>query len=302
MNPADRDQRSTSHQDTASFSPASTWQLPSRELSFGKAPLLMGIVNVTPDSFSDGGKFSSADAACRHARQLVADGADIIDIGGESTRPYADIVESDEEIKRVVPVIEQLAGDIDVPISIDTTKTAVAKAALSAGAEIINDVSGFRDQGMLALAVESNAAVCAMHMQGTPQTMQDHPQYDDVVEEIYDYLDQRKQQLLGAGIKPERICLDPGIGFGKTHEHNLTLLANCQRFVELEMPILVGHSRKGFIGKVLGDKSADRMIGTVAIALSLAQKGIQIIRVHDVLEVRQGLQLFEAAGGLVPSP
>jgi dihydropteroate synthase len=259
----------------------------------------MGIINVTPDSFSDGGRFLDPTVAVNHALQLVAEGADILDIGGESTRPYSDIVATDEELRRVLPVIERVAPQIDAPISIDTSKATIARAAIDAGAEIINDITGLQgDPGMLDTALETSAAVCAMHMQGTPQTMQDNPQYGDVVAEIYEYLQERRDALIKAGIERERICLDPGIGFGKTHEHNVTLMASCRTFLSLGCPILVGHSRKGFLGKLIGDKEADRTHTSVGAALALAVQGVQIIRVHDVRATREALIAFEACGGL----
>jgi dihydropteroate synthase len=262
----------------------------------------MGIVNVTPDSFSDGGAFRDSNAAINHALGLIDDGADILDFGGESTRPYSTPVDEAEELRRVLPVIEELARRTIVPISIDTSKAAVARAALDVGAEIINDVTGLAgDPRMIETAIDTSAAVCAMHMQGTPQTMQDAPNYNDVVSEIYDYLRERKESLIAAGIDPVRICLDPGIGFGKTHQHNLTLLANCHRFHELGCPLLVGHSRKGFIAKVIGraaTKETDRLYGTIGVALALASQGVQILRVHDVRPIREALLLYEATGGL----
>jgi dihydropteroate synthase len=277
---------------------ATSWQLRRKRLSFGSVPLLMGIVNVTPDSFSDGGKFSDASRAIDHALRLAAEGAAILDIGGESTRPYSTPVEASEELERVLPVIEAVCRQTAVPVSIDTSKASVARAALAAGAEIINDITGLTgDPEMVGVAVESKAAVCAMHMRGTPQTMQDDPQYEDVVRDIGEYLRQRRDELVVDGLDFNRICLDPGIGFGKTHQHNLTLMASCWRFHELGCPLLVGHSRKGFIGKVIGDKSADRLYGTIGGALSLARQGVQIIRVHDVLPVRQALEVFAASGG-----
>ena len=259
----------------------------------------MGIVNVTPDSFSDGGRFIDAGAAVAHAEQLVADGADILDIGGESTRPYSDPVAADEELHRVLPVVERLAASVPVPISIDTSKAAVAKASIEAGAEIINDVTGLAgDPLMLQTALDTSAGVCVMHMQGTPQTMQDNPSYGDVVAEVRAYLEDRRDALIAAGIAPERICLDPGIGFGKTHEHNIELMASCRTFHSLGCPLLVGHSRKGFLGKLIGDKEADRTHATVGAALALAVQGVQIIRVHDVRSVREALATFEAGSGL----
>lgn len=259
----------------------------------------MGIVNVTPDSFSDGGQFINAGAAIAHALQLVADGADLIDIGGESTRPYSRPVDAAEELLRVLPVIEQLASQVGVPISIDTSKASVARAAIDAGAEIINDITGLEgDPAMVQTAIDTGAGVCVMHIQGTPQTMQDNPTYANVVSEIREYLRQRRDALVSAGIALERICLDPGIGFGKTHEHNIALMANCRTFHTLGCPILVGHSRKGFLGKLIGDKQADRTNATVGAALGLAVQGVQIIRVHDVRPVREALAAFEASGGL----
>lgn len=278
---------------------ATSWRLRTRTLQFARRPLLMGVVNVTPDSFSDGGKFYGIDAAVEQAVRLSAEGADLLDIGGESTRPYADVVTAEEELQRVVPVIERLRQLVETPISIDTSKAAVARAAIAAGAEVINDVTGLEgDPEMMRVALETEAGVCAMHMQGTPQTMQDDPRYGNVVEEILDYLRQRRDALLAAGIQRERICLDPGVGFGKTHQHNLTLMAHCYRFHELGAPILVGHSRKGFLAKVLGDKEADRDAATAGSALALAGQGVQIVRVHNVRMVREALMAFEACGGI----
>jgi dihydropteroate synthase len=290
---------------------STTWKLRTRTLQFGRRPLLMGIVNVTPDSFSDGGQFLDRHAAVAHALRLAADGADILDIGGESTRPYSSTVNEAEELARVVPVISQIRQHLpEAILSIDTSKAAVAKAALEMGAEIINDVTGLTgDPAMIDVATASGAGICAMHMQGTPQTMQDNPFYDDVVEDIYMFLCQRRDALLAAGIERERICLDPGIGFGKTHQHNLTLMAHCDRFHELGCPLLVGHSRKGFIGKVLElakprpvvavpTEQADRTAGTIGGALALARQGVQLLRVHDVRAVREAILLFDACGGI----
>lgn len=274
---------------------ARSWKLRTRSLDFGSVPAIMGIVNVTPDSFSDGGKFLAVDAAVEHALRLVAEGADLLDIGGESTRPYSDPVDASEELDRVLPVIELLAGQTDLPISVDTSKAVVAKAAMQAGAEIINDVTGLEgDPEMVAVAKASGAGICAMHMQGSPQTMQDDPAYDDVVQEVLGYLNERRGKLIGQGIESERICLDPGIGFGKSHEHNLQLLADVERFHETGCPILVGHSRKGFVRKFSGDESDGRIAGTLAVSLLLARARIQVIRVHDVLETRQGLWMQQA--------
>jgi dihydropteroate synthase len=264
----------------------------------------MGIVNVTPDSFSDGGRFFDPAAAAERALQLADEGADLLDIGGESTRPYSTPVDVDEERRRVVPVIERLiVAGCPVPLSIDTSKSAVARAALDAGVEIINDVTALTgDEQMVPLAVETGAAVCAMHMRGTPQTMQDAPAYRHVVAEILDYLAARRNALVASGVEQSRIALDPGIGFGKTHQHNLTLMAGCHELHVLGCPVLVGHSRKGFLGKVLGDKDADRTYATVGAALCLASQGVQIVRVHDVRPLRDALLAFEATGGVDGRP
>lgn len=278
---------------------ASGWSLRTCQLTFSHRPLLMGIVNTTPDSFSDGGRYFEPAAAIARGLQLAEHGADLLDVGGESTRRYSQPVSAADELRRVLPVVQALSEQTRVPVSIDTSKAAVAAEAIAAGAEIINDVTGLQgDPAMLQLARETAAGVCVMHMQGTPQTMQDNPQYRDVVEDVGQYLRQRRDALIAAGLDARKICLDPGIGFGKTHEHNLTLLVHCGRYHAWGCPLLVGHSRKGFIGKVLGDQQADRTAATVGIALALARQGIQILRVHDVLPVRQALLLFDAVGGI----
>jgi len=272
---------------------ASFWQLPKRRIEFSGQPALMGIVNVTPDSFSDGGQFDNTVAAVKHALQLADDGAAILDIGGESTRPYAAEVSTQEELNRVIPVIEQLAKKTTVPISIDTSSAVVARAAIDAGAEIINDVTGLtNDSEMPDVAARTNVGVCAMHMQGTPQTMQDNPQYNDVVTEIHEYLQSRLDQLIEQGIEQSRICLDPGIGFGKSHQHNLQLLKSCHQFHTLGAPLLVGHSRKGFIAHVLDDRECERTSGTIGTSIALASQGVQVLRVHDVAEVQRALTMF----------
>jgi dihydropteroate synthase len=256
----------------------------------------MGIVNVTPDSFSDGGRHDSVEAAVAHGMRLVAEGADILDVGGESTRPYSSPVDLDEELRRVSDVVERLAGEAGVPVSIDTSKAAVAARAVALGAQIINDVTGLEgDPDMLRVASESGAGICAMHMQGTPLSMQIAPHYDDVVAEIHAYLAARRDALVASGIPLEQICLDPGIGFGKTHAHNRELMAHARSFLDLGTPILVGHSRKGFIGKSLEQSlgrppTRDELdAGTAAAACDLAAQGIQIIRVHAVGTVRTAL-------------
>jgi len=275
------------------------WQLRTRQLKLTRRPLVMGILNITPDSFSDGGRFLDIPAAVDHGLQLVAEGADILDIGGESTRPYADKVSETEELERIQPVIEALSQQTKIPLSIDTTKAPVARAALAAGAEIINDITALQsDPAMLPLAAKTQAGICAMHMQGTPQTMQDQPVYEDVVAEVMQYLQARRDEFIAAGIAAERICLDPGIGFGKTTQHNFTLMAACWQLHRLGCPLLVGHSRKGFLAKISPDVESDRTAATIGGAMSLAAQGVQILRVHDVGQVREALLAFEATGGI----
>ena len=289
------------------------WQLRTRRLELPRPdgplrrPLVMGIVNVTPDSFSDGGRHAGVEAAVAHGLRLVAEGADILDVGGESTRPFSTAVAVEEEWRRVGEVVRRLAAEAGVPVSIDTSKATVAARAIEAGAEIINDVTGLMgDPEMLRVAVQSAAGVCAMHMQGTPQTMQIDPRYDDVVAEIHAYLAERRDALVAAGIPLTRICLDPGIGFGKTHAHNLELMAHAGRFLDLGVPILVGHSRKGFLGKVLERSlgrpatDAERDAATAGAACSLAAAGVQIVRVHAVGLVRAVLEGFVEGSPVTP--
>jgi dihydropteroate synthase len=274
------------------------WEIRGQTLSFAAMPLLMGVVNATPDSFSDGGRYFDREAAVTHGLELVAQGAGILDVGGESTRPGSEPVSADEELRRVIPVVEELARRTPVPLSIDTCKARVAREAAAAGARIINDITGLTgDRDMPDVALATGCGVCAMHMQGRPQTMQQRPVYADVVADVFDYLRARRDALAALGISPQRIALDPGIGFGKTMEHNLALLRSAWRLHSLGCPVLVGPSRKRFIGELLGDPNADRMAGTVCVALALARHGVQVIRVHDVAAVRQALVLFDAAGG-----
>jgi dihydropteroate synthase len=275
---------------------ATVWQLRTRILELPRRPLLMGIVNVTPDSFSDGGRFLEPQAAIDHALQLVAEGVDLLDVGGESTRPGSMSVSVQEELDRVIPVVVAVCRQVTVPVSIDTSKAVVAKVAIADGAEIINDITAFGDPAMLKVAVESDVGVCAMHMRGTPRTMQDDPQYDNVVGEVLDYLRRTRDRLMAAGVSQERICLDPGIGFGKTREHNLALLSSVWRLHELGCPVLVGHSRKSFLSKAStgeDDKSADRTVATAAISCDLMSQGIQILRVHDVATNLRELERIE---------
>ncbi len=271
------------------------WLIRQGEITLGGKTLLMGIVNVTPDSFSDGGQFLDRTAAVEHALRLAEDGADILDVGGESTRPNAESVPEQEELDRVVPVIEQLARRTETPISIDTTKAAVARAALCAGAHIVNDISGLTfDPAMPEVCRELQAGVVVMHIQGTPRTMQLDPRYDDVVREVTDWLAVRIAVLHAAGIDRERICIDPGIGFGKTAAHNLQLLSNIRGLAELGLPVLVGHSRKRFLSKLLGRKVEETTYGTVGVSVALAQQGVDVLRIHDVRAVRDALLAWNA--------
>ncbi len=266
------------------------WRVGDEVVETGRLPLLMGIVNVTPDSFSDGGEYLDPTAAVEHALQLVEEGADVIDVGGESTRPGSEPVTAEEELRRVVPVVERLARETSVPVSIDTSKAAVARACVEVGAAIVNDVTGLTgDPEMPRVCAAADVAVVAMHMQGTPQTMQSEPTYDDCVSEIRDYLAARLESLKAAGIVEDRICLDPGIGFGKTAEHNLELLAAVERFRDLGRPILVGHSRKRFLSKVLGRPVEERTAGTVGVSIALAAQHADLLRVHDVRAVKDAL-------------
>jgi dihydropteroate synthase len=239
--------------------PAKHWKLRTRTLDAGRLPLLMGIVNITPDSFSDGGHSCDADMAVERGLRLAAEGADILDVGGESTRPDSEPVDAQEELRRVIPVVGALCRQTKLPVSVDTSKALVARHAIHAGAEIINDVTALTgDPAMLPLAVETGAAVCAMHMQGVPRTMQENPTYADVVAEVREYLRQRRDALLAAGVDPLRIALDPGIGFGKTTDHNIQLLANAWQLHSLGCPVLVGHSRKRFLGDAGTQPTTDR--------------------------------------------
>ena len=258
---------------------------------------LMGVVNVTPDSFSDGGLYLDPAAAIAHGRELVEQGAEILDVGGESTRPGAEPVAVEEELRRVVPVVEGLA-DAGVPISIDTSKAAVAAAALQCGATIVNDVTALReDPEMPPLCAERGAGVVLMHMRGEPRTMQANPVYDDVVAEVRDFLAARLQAAVAAGIAEERVWLDPGIGFGKTTAHNLELLRRFGELRELGRPLVIGTSRKGFIGRVDGSAAGDRLGGTIATSVWAAAEGAEVLRVHDVAEVRQAIAVTTAVLG-----
>jgi dihydropteroate synthase len=254
----------------------------------------MGIVNVTPDSFSDAGRFLDPERAIAHARELVAGGADLLDIGGESTRPGARGVSADEELARVAPVLAGL-DDVNVPISIDTSKAHVAEVALDAGAKIVNDVTALRsDPAMAGLCAARDCFVVLMHMRGTPRTMQDNPTYADVVEDVKAFLAQRIEFVIGEGVAEERIWVDPGIGFGKTVRHNLELLNRLRELRELGRPIVIGTSRKRFIGTITGREVDDRLGGTIATNVLAMQAGADVLRVHDVREVREAMVVAEA--------
>jgi dihydropteroate synthase len=254
----------------------------------------MGIVNVTPDSFSDGGRFLDPDRAAKHALALAEAGAEILDIGGESTRPGAPAVPADEEIGRVVPVLARLKPQTGALLSIDTRKAAVAEAALGAGADLVNDVSALGDPAMGPLVARAGCPVVLMHMQGTPETMQSDPHYDDVVTEVRRFLAEAVERAVTAGVDREQTIVDPGIGFGKTTAHNLALLARLGELVTLGRPVLVGTSRKSFIGKVLGAEIDERLMGTVASCVWTRAQGAAIFRVHDVAPVAQALRLVAA--------
>jgi dihydropteroate synthase len=259
---------------------------------------LMGVVNVTPDSFSDGGLFLDAGAAVEHGLRLVDEGAHLLDVGGESTRPGSEPVSAEEELARVLPVVERLAAESGVAVSIDTTKAAVAERALAAGATMVNDVTALRsDPDMAAVVAAADAALCLMHMQGTPRTMQDDPRYDDVVAEIVEFLGERIDVATGAGVAEHRICVDPGIGFGKTVEHNLRLIRELDAFCVLGRPIVVGVSRKRFLGSLTGRDEAGRVAATVAANVAAFERGGRIFRVHDVAPNRDALAIAEAIEG-----
>ena len=265
------------------------------QITFPRPALVMGIVNVTPDSFSDGGKFRAEDDAVSHALDLVQQGAELLDIGGESTRPGAEPVSEVEELRRVIPVIERLAAQVKVPISIDTMKPSVARAALAAGASLVNDVAAHRsDEAMWRVVAETGAGYVAMHMQGLPQTMQAQPTYSDVTREVADFFHERMQRLNAAGVDADQVVFDVGIGFGKTLEHNLQLLAAMRSFTKLGRPLLLGVSRKSFIGALTGAGIEERVAGSLACTCLAVEAGVQIIRTHDMAETVQAVRVTEA--------
>ena len=258
-------------------------------------PLVMGVLNVTPDSFSDGGRYLETEAAVAHGLRLAQEGADVVDVGGESTRPGAGPVAEQEELNRVLPVVERLAAELRVPLSIDTSKAEVARRAIEAGAGFLNDVTALAgDPGMAEVAAASGVDVCLMHMRGTPRTMQEDPRYGDVVAEVAAFLEQRLQFATGRGIAEERIWLDPGVGFGKALEHNLELLRRLDEIVALGRPVLVGASRKRFIGALTGKPEDQRLGGSLAAALIAMERGAAMLRVHDVAATRDAVDVFSA--------
>lgn len=272
------------------------WKIGGQTIDLSRNAFVMGVLNVTPDSFSDGGEFFSTAKAVEQGKRMASEGAQIIDVGGESTRPGADAVSVDEELGRVIPVIEQLRASVPARVSIDTTKSAVARAALDAGASIINDVTAGRgDPEMFALAAERKTAVVLMHMQGTPRTMQVAPRYDDVVGEVANFFRQQYERALECGVDPMAIAFDPGIGFGKTVEHNLALLAHLERLRIQNRPLVVGVSRKSSLGKMIGSNAmADRLAPTIAFTALLRERGANVLRVHDVKENVAALRATEA--------
>jgi dihydropteroate synthase len=271
------------------------WRCGDVTIECGERTLVMGILNVTPDSFSDGGRFFGARAAIDRGIGMVEEGADIVDVGGESTRPGSDPVPMDEELRRTVPIVERLAASVPVPVSIDTRKPQVAAAALDAGATIVNDISGGRDPEMFDIVKGAGAGMVLMHMKGEPRTMQEAPRYDDVVADVKEYLRERIEAAEFAGIEPERLAIDPGLGFGKELEHNLALLHHIDTLFTLGRPVLVGPSRKRFIGTLLGDLPPEQRVeGTAGVVAWLAARGTHIVRVHDVTEMVRVVRVVDA--------
>jgi dihydropteroate synthase len=276
------------------------WEALGRTIVTGsdRAPKVMGVVNVTPDSFSDGGRLGSPADALELARRLVAEGADLLDVGGESSRPGSDPVPLEEEIRRVIPAVEAFAHGLGVPVSVDTTKAEVARRALAAGASVINDITALGgDPDLARVVADSGAGVVLMHMRGVPKTMQADPRYDDVVAEVYEFLARRVEAAEAAGIPRERVAIDPGIGFGKTSEHNLDLLRNLGRFATLGCAVLVGTSRKGFLGTVTGRPVEQRATASVVASLFAATRGADVVRVHDVGPMVDAVKVWKALGG-----
>jgi dihydropteroate synthase len=272
------------------------WKIGESVFDVSRKGLIMGVLNVTPDSFSDGGNFFAGQKAIERGLAMAAEGADIVDVGGESTRPGAEPIAAEEELRRVIPVIEELRAKIEIPISIDTSKSDVARAAIRAGASIVNDVTGGRgDEGMLSLVAETNSAFIIMHMQGAPRTMQNQPRYVDVVSEIADFFLQQYARAIGCNIDPMAIAFDPGIGFGKTLDHNLELLAHLKQLRVHERPLVIGVSRKSFLAKLIDSPDRrDRLAPAVALTSLLWTRGADVFRVHDVKENVSALRVSEA--------
>ncbi|MBC6962020.1 MAG: dihydropteroate synthase [Nitrosomonas sp.] len=262
-------------------------------------PLIMGVINVTPDSFSDGGYFDTTEKAIEQARRLIQEGADILDIGGESTRPGSRSVGVDEELLRVMPVIE-FALSMDIPVSVDTSKPEVMRATIDAGVDLVNDINALRAPGALDVVADSAVMICLMHMQGKPETMQHNPQYSDVVAEVISFLEQRVAAAVSTGIEQKRIIIDPGFGFGKAFEHNLMLLRGLDRLVSTNFPVLAGLSRKSMLGTITGNTVNDRVHASVAAALLAVGQGARIIRVHDVKATRDAFSVFAAVNRIAP--
>ena len=282
------------------FPPAPVWRCGRFRLDYSR-PLVMGVVNVTPDSFSDGGMFLGPQQAVAHALRLIEEGADIIDVGGESTRPGALPVDTAEELRRVLPVLRALR-DAAIPVAVDTTKPQVMRAAIGEGASIINDVNALRSPGALESIAASEVGVCMMHMRGEPRTMQAAPHYEDVVAEVRDFLRERMDVAMAMGVERERIALDPGFGFGKNVEHNLDLLRNLARLTEFGAPVLVGLSRKSTLGAITGRPALERLPASIAAALLAVQHGARIVRVHDVAATRDALAVLAAVEIGFPAP
>jgi dihydropteroate synthase len=263
-----------------------------------KRPLLMGILNITPDSFSDGGKYLTLNEALKRAHEMIEEGVDIIDIGGESTRPGSEPVSLDEELKRITPIIEALKKDSDIAISVDTYKPQVMKEVIDMDVAMINDVYALRQPGAIDVVKTSKVGICLMHMQGTPQTMQINPQYINVVSEVKSFLEARANDLVNEGMDKSRIILDPGFGFGKTFEHNIELLQHLESFKSLKLPLLIGLSRKSFIRKILNGEHDDHLSGSIAAAIFSVIKGAKILRVHDIKETKSALNIINVAQGI----
>lgn len=274
----------------------SVWRCRDRELALGERTLVMGIVNVTPDSFSDGGMFDDAESAVKHGLRLLEDGADVLDVGGESTRPGSEPVGEDEELARVLPVVEGLRREApEALLSVDTRKATVAGEALAAGADVVNDIGAGADVDMFGVVASTGVGMVLMHMQGEPKTMQSEPMYEDVVGEVHSFLAARLDSAVAAGIGRDRICIDPGIGFGKNLEHNLALLRSIRSFRELGVPVLVGVSRKRFVGELSGaDDPSQRLEGSIAAAVWCASQGVDVVRVHDVGPTVRALRVVDA--------